>query len=120
MEEGLEPSISWLLQEAAAKAELDAEEIYLGKYLERDKRGGCRTRQGNPPGHVSALTSMEREVKRRAPPRGTGLSQPRGTGGKTSCGGRAPVGPSQPSPSGPLLLSIAGGSQEDSGLCCRS
>lgn len=110
VEEGLEPSVSWLLQEAAAKTELEAEEIYLRKYLEQDKRGGCRTGQGNPPGCVSALTSMEREIKRTLP-RGAGLSQPRGTGscGKISCGG-APVGPSQSSPSGPVLLSIAGGS----------
>lgn len=78
VEEGLEPSVSWLLQEAAAKTELEAEEIYLRKYLEKDERGGCRTGQGNPPGCVSALTSMQREIKR-TPPRGAGLSQPRGT-----------------------------------------
>lgn len=107
MEEGLEPSVSWL-QKAAAKTELEAEEIYLWKYLEKDKRGGCRTGQGNPPGHGSALTSMEKE-KKRTPPGGAGLSQPRDAGVKISCGG-APLGPSQPSPSGPVLLSIAGGS----------
>lgn len=65
VEERLEPSVSWLLQEAAAKTELEAKEIYWREYLDKDKRRGCRTGQGNFSGHVSALTSMEREVKER-------------------------------------------------------
>lgn len=108
VEEGLEPRVGWLPEEAAAKTELEAKEIYRRTYLDKDKRRGCRTGQGNPSGHVSALTSMGREVKDSGERRLAGLSRPTSTGVKISRRG-APFGPSQPSPSDLVVLPRAGG-----------
>lgn len=46
MEKALEPSVSRLLQEATAKTGLEAKEIYLRTYLEKDKREAVDLRRG--------------------------------------------------------------------------